>query len=175
MATYTEALKEAFASAPVSEMIHHCLEINHPSFTSPIRIVQGNDDVKAKLEADAPSQAGRVVDFVAAPWDLVLPALEEDRMPELQLNFSNVSREMTRHIAAATIAGDPIRVLYRVYTDSTLLFGPQIDPPIELWINEATADNYAVKTTATLEDVFNSLFPRDNYVPERFPSLSNAT
>lgn len=171
MATYEQALKEAFASAPVSEIIYHCLEINHPSFTQPIRLVQGNDNVKARLESDAPYDAGVLVEFIGAPWDMVLPAIQEDQMPELQLTFGNVSREVTRYLSQASSGGEPLKVIYRVYTESTLDLHPQIDPPIEMEINSATADLYSVTTSANLEDVFSSAFPAERYTHERFPSL----
>ena len=175
MATYEEALKEAFASAPICEIIYHCLEINHPDFTQPIRIVQGNDNVFARLEADAPIDSGEIVEFIGAPWDMKPPAVQEDRMPELELSFDNVSREITRYLSLASVGGQPLKVIYRIYTTSTLEIAPQIDPPIEMEINSATADVYMVTTKATLDDVFGSAFPVERYTHERFPSLNHSS
>ena len=39
MAGFSEAMQEAFASAPVNEIIYHTIELDHPAFTQPIRLV----------------------------------------------------------------------------------------------------------------------------------------
>ncbi|MBP6861341.1 MAG: DUF1833 family protein [Neisseriaceae bacterium] len=169
----SEALKEAYASAPVQGLIYNCIEINHDAFSVPIRLVQGMDDIKARLEAGAPRNAGQLVNFVGAPWDMVLPSVDDGRLPELQLTFDNISREITEHLALASTSGKPISVILRVYTESTLGIGPQIDPPIEMELGNATANNYTVTVAASLEDVFNSTFPLERYTHERFPSLSH--
>ena len=51
-----DALKEAYASAPASEVILHTLELRHPSFTQPIRVVRDHAEFTCFLEADAPEE-----------------------------------------------------------------------------------------------------------------------
>ena len=171
MAGFSEAMQEAFASAPVNEIIYHTIELDHPAFTQPIRLVQGFDDITARLEADAPKNAAELVQFVAAPWDLTLPKIEEDTMPELSLRFDNVSREITQYISEAVMRPEPVKIIIRPYLSSLLEQGPQLNPPIEMEMGEATADNYSVSTTANLEDVFYSVFPTQRYTSERFPTF----
>jgi len=48
--TLSQALKEAYASAPSDLVIYHTLELRHPSFTSPIRVVRDYADLVATLE-----------------------------------------------------------------------------------------------------------------------------
>lgn len=173
MATMQDALKEAYAGTS-PEFVYHCLEIRHSNFTQPIRIVRNNEDCEARTEVDAPLNPGEMVSYVGAMWEMTLPKQGEDTMPEISLSFDNVSREITEHLQAASQINEPIKMIYRVYTDSTLTSGPQIDPPIEMEIGSATADVYTVTTRASLEDVFRSLYPYTRYTPKEFPSLGYA-
>lgn len=175
MASYSEALKELQAGNRPLEMQYDCLEIRHPDMTEPIRIVQGFNDVVVRHEKDAPLNPNELCRYIGAPWSMKLPDVAENTMPEIQLNFDNVSREITQYLELAATQNQPLKVIYRVYTSSTLEVSPQIDPPIEMEISEATANNYSVTTTANLENVFSAVFPYERYTPQRFPALTYAT
>ena len=60
----SEALREAYASAPSDVVILHTLELRHPSFIDDdgdsiaIRVVRDNQDLKARLESSAPLDGG---------------------------------------------------------------------------------------------------------------------
>ena len=47
------ALAEAYASAPVDQVIHHTLELWHPAFSAPIRVVRDFSAIDARIEAGA--------------------------------------------------------------------------------------------------------------------------
>ncbi|MGN2393239.1 DUF1833 family protein, partial [Pelomicrobium sp. G1] len=55
----TAAIREAYASAPANEIVYHTLELRHPSFTQPLRVVRDWDTLTARLEESAPVDAGR--------------------------------------------------------------------------------------------------------------------
>lgn len=175
MATFEEAMLEACASAPSNEIIYYTIEMHHPAFEVPIRLVQGNDDIKARLEKDAPRNAGEIVEFIGAPWDLTLPSIEEDQVPEIQLTFDNVSREINQNISAAVKQGEPVKIIFRPYLDSALEYGPQMNPPIEMEISSATANNYQIQISANVEDVFHAAFPLKRYTNDRFPTINYAS
>lgn len=172
MASLTEALKENYASAPHGEISLDTIEIIHPAFDEPIRLTKGNVNIKAKLEDDAPVDGGKVVEFIAAPWEFVKPAIEEDRVPEITLSFDNVSREISEAISKAVKMPIPVKMIYRPYLMSALEYGPQMNPPIEMEIADSTADNYTIKIKANMEDTFFSPFGTQRYTNERFPAVS---
>lgn len=172
MATFDEATQEAFASAPSNEIIYYTIEIDHPAFEVPIRLVQGNDDIIARLEKDAARDGGEMVEFIGAPWELTLPAMEEGTVPQIQLTFDNVSQEITENISIAVRQGEPVKVVFRPYLDSALDAGPKMNPPIEMEISSATADNYKIQISANVEDVFHAAYPLKRYTNDRFPTLS---
>ena len=71
--TLSQALKEAYAAAPTSQIVYHTLEIYHPAFTQPIRVVRDFVDLAATLEATAPRNASQTVTGNAA-FDVVTGA-----------------------------------------------------------------------------------------------------
>lgn len=176
MADFSEALKEAYASNPVGEVILETLEFIHPSFVDEdgnpdsVRLVRDYQDVFATLEATAPVKPGQLVQFMAFPFDVTLPGFEEAQTPEMMITVDNAGRELTAQLEAATASQQPIIVIYRPYL-LTDLSGPQMDPPIQMNVLRATADLNKVQFTASLDDVTNVPFPRRQYTPDDFPGL----
>lgn len=176
MADLKEALKEAYASNPVGQVIIETLEFRHPSFIdgngnpSAFRIARDYQDVYATLEASAPMQPRQMVLFQAFAFDVVLPGFEEGHTPTLKITVDNVGRDLTEQLEAATASQQPIEVTYRPYL-LTDLSGPQMDPPITMTVLNASADVLKVEFNCSLDDVTNIPFPRRLYTPEEFPGL----
>jgi hypothetical protein len=169
-ATLSQALKEAYASAPAAETILHTLEFRHPSFTVPIRVVLDYQDLTATLEASAPLNPSTAVNFTAYAFDLVLPELGVGGTPEITISIDNVSHEIVSYIDAAAQTPDLIEVTYRPFLASTPAV-PQMDPPLTLVVTAVTADVFRVQCTAAFGDVANRKFPSETYTAERFPGL----
>ena len=130
-AALSEAIKEAYASAPSEQIILHTLELRHPAFVDDaglpvaIRVVRDTADLWARLESQAPLQAGERVQFVAMGFELDLPPVDTMPVPEITVTLDNVSREIVRHLDAAAESQSVIEVTYRPYL-STDLEGPQM-------------------------------------------------
>ena len=54
--SYEAALAEAMASADLEEVILDTLELRHPAFTAPARVVRAYQNYHLTLESGAPSQ-----------------------------------------------------------------------------------------------------------------------
>jgi hypothetical protein len=176
MADYSQALKEAYASAPINEVILDTLEIYHPAFVddagkpAPARVVRAYEDLYAVLESDAPMNPGQQVRFQALAFDFKLPGFEEGRTPELQITLDNVGRELVGYLEAAASDPNVITVIYRPYLVSDLS-GPQMDPPITMLVTNVSVDVFQVQINASLDDVNNWAFPHRVYQPAEFPGL----
>ena len=115
----SEAIKEAYASAPSEQIILHTLELRHPAFVDEdgqqvaIRVVRDTGDLWARLESQAPLQAGERVQFVAMGFELDLPPVDTMPVPEITVTLDNVSREIVRHLDAAAESQSVIEVTYR--------------------------------------------------------------
>lgn len=170
--TLSDALDEAYASAPSSEVVLHTLEIRHPDFTQPIRVVRDHQDFDAYLEADAPENPGEEVTFIAMAFDFTLPEVTKSTSPEIEIGLDNVSGEISAYLDIAANSPDLIEVTYRPYLASDPS-GPSMNPPLTLTIRSVTADIFRVKAVAGFADLANKKFPSQTYDTERFAGLSS--
>lgn len=175
--TLSEALKEAYASAPSDVILLHTLELRHPSFVNEdgrptaIRVVRDNVNHICTLEDSAPFDAGKEVEFIAMGFDLELPPVEAIPVPEITLTLDNVSTEIIQYLDRAIETQDMIEMTYRPYLSNDLSC-PQMNPPITLVITEITADISKISATARMMDIGNKSFPAENYTVKKYPGLS---
>ena len=176
-ATLTEALKEAYASAPSDITILHTLELRHPTFfdesgrQTAIRVVRDNINHICTLEETAPLDAGKAVEFVAMAFDLQLPPVETVPVPEITLTLDNVSTELIQYLDNAIETQDMIEMTYRPYLSSDKSC-PQMNPPITLVITDISVDVLKITATARMMDIGNKSFPAENYTVNKYPGLS---
>lgn len=162
--TLSQALKEAYASAPSDVIVYHTLEINHPAFSQPIYVVRDFADLNANLETGAP------VTFLRFAFDLIKPEVSATGVPQLTLEMDNVSREILANIQLAMLTTSLITITYREYISSDLT-GPQNDPPMAMVLTSISADVFRIRATASFGDLNNKRFPNEEYTAERFPGL----
>lgn len=169
--TLSDAIKEAYASAPTDTVIYHTLELWHPAFTLPIRVVRDYSNIDAMIEATAARDPGDVVAFTAYAFDIVPPDVSADALPQCTIEIDNVSREILAQIDAAILQNMPIKVIYRAYLSDALLDGPENDPPLELTISRITATPLRISATAGFTNLLEQRFPSLDYELETFPGL----
>lgn len=195
----SQAIREAYAAAPADVVILHTIEVRHPAFAAPIRVVRNFPDVErwialggeavetvlaamapeargmvglvARLEPSAPVDAGALVPFVALAFDLELLPVESIPVPEAVLTIDNVGREITDALEAAATSQHRIEVTYRPYL-STDIEGPQMDPPLTLTLSDARADPLKVTGRVRMLDIGNKAFPSVVYTAKKFPGLA---
>lgn len=173
----SEALKEAYASAPSEIIILHTLELRHSAFIDEngkpvaIRVVRDNINHICQLEESAPLNAGQEVEFVAMAFDLELPPVEAIPVPEITLTLDNVSTELIEYLDKAIETQDMIEMTYRPYLSNDLSC-PQMNPPITLVITEITVDISKISATARMMDIGNKSFPAENYTVKKYLGLS---
>lgn len=168
--TLAQAIREAYASAPANVVIYHTLELRHPAFSTPIRVVRDHADLTARLEAGAPANPGEWVTFMAFAFDFTRPEVSPQGVPQCTIEIDNVSRLIVANIEAALTTTDLVQCTYREYI-STDLTGPQNDPPIHMTIMSIRADVFRVRAVAGFPDLVNRRFPTREYDAETFPGL----
>lgn len=167
---WTQALKEAYASAPTNVIVLPTLELRHALWASPARVVCDKIDLSALLEADAPDGAGTIVTFSACAFQSEPPE-SSDKPPEIQIRIDNVSREISTLVDQAMGQRSPIEITYRTYivSDATT-HGPHYVLN-GLTLRRVSVTSTSVTGTATFGDYINRAFPRVLYTAERFPGL----
>lgn len=168
--TLSQAIKEAYASAPANVVIYHTLELRHPAFTAPIRVVRDYEDLTATLESSAPVNPGELVTFVRFAFDFSKPEMSATGVPQMSIEIDNVDRSIVANIEAALATTDLVEATYREYI-STDLAAPQNDPPIHMTLMSITADVFRVKAVAGFPELMNRRFPSTEYDAETFPGL----
>ena len=88
---------------------------------------RGRVGLVARLEPDAPVNAGQMVAFIALAFDFQLPEVSSAPVPELTVTMDNVGRELMEPLEAAATSLVRIEVTYRPYLDIDL-DGPQMGP-----------------------------------------------
>ncbi|MDD5028908.1 MAG: DUF1833 family protein [Rhodoferax sp.] len=168
--TLSQALKEAYASAPSGVVIYHTLELYHPAFSSPVRVVRDYADLTATLEATAPRNPSEAVTFVAFSFDFTKPEVSPTGIPQITLTMDNVDRAIVANIEAAMSSTDAVTVIYREYL-STDLTAPANNPPLEMTLLSVIADVFKVTATAGFPNLMNKRFPTTEYNSEVFNGL----
>lgn len=168
-----DAIKEAYASAPSDEVILFTIEMRHPKFTTPLRVVRDFKNLTARLESDAPVNGGEEVLFIAYPFDIQPPDTDEYGKPELTITIDNVGREIMVYIEQAVRTRDVIDVTYRLYLASDLS-GPQNNPPMTMQVTSISATPQSITMVASFADLSSKAFPKRMYTLEQFPSLQTS-
>ena len=162
----TPAEKEAYANADDTRVMLYTLELMHPSFTQPLRIVADNDLLTAEIET------GDTVEFTPFFFSIKRPPISEEPDPSLQITVDNVSGFMTPYLDIASRSGDSIHVMFRPFLvdegdDSITRLSS-----IKLAIRNASASMTSVTLTAAHINPANLPFPKENYTADRFPGLA---
>jgi Domain of unknown function (DUF1833) len=169
-AALTQAIKEAYASAPAAEMVLHTLELRHPAFDAPIRVVRDRVDLTARLEANAAANAGQMVLFKAMSFDFKLPDVTTNGQPEIEVSLDNVTSILMPYIDQAAQTNDLMLLTYRPYLLSDLS-GPQMVPPLTLTLKNIRCDLMRVSATAGFPELALRKFPSEIYTQTRFAGL----
>lgn len=170
MPTLSQAIAEAYASAPSDEVILHTLEIRHPAFTQPIRVVRDNQDLLAGLEPSAPVDAGQRVTFTAFAFDFVPPPSGPQANPEVTIAVDNVSQEIGAALEQAIDSMSPIEITYRPYLASHPA-QPEMNPPLHMTVLGGQINALRATLRAGFTDFANKRFPGEMYTAARFPGL----
>ena len=170
--TLSEALREAYASAPADQVIWHTLEFWAAVFSAPIRVVRDVTALDARLEADAPRDAGEVVTFAAYAFDVVRPEVGAEALPQVTIEIDNVSLEILAQLDAAVMAGQRIEVIYREFLSGAELDGPENDPPLVMDLMSCSVTTRRIRATAGFPTLQDFKFPSLEYDLESYPGLA---
>lgn len=186
---WTEALEEAYASAPAGVESWDTLEINHPAFESPVRVVLDygekigeiddgdgyTQDVYGrmlKLEGDAPFDPGETVAFLATAFEVRRPDQSPEHAPEMSIMIDNVPGALMAALGPAATSGQSVDVIYREYLSD--------DPDTVhfriagLKLHRVSATTLRIEGRLGFTDLFRRSFPNEYYNAADNPSLARA-
>jgi hypothetical protein len=133
MTTLREAIEEAYASVSYDEIPLHGMEINHPSFTEPLRVIRWPvtgpepDYFDCLHEEDAPHAPGEIVKYVGFPFELSLP--ESSTNTEGSFRFKiEIYNDFDQYLYQAALNPGIITAIYRQYVK-----GREAEGPAAIW------------------------------------------
>jgi len=162
--SFQQAIREAFASCPSAEVTLETLEIRQSGVQEPIYIVRDRVELVAKDED------GNTLTFRPCGFQFALPSQNEDGFRSMSIAVDNIGREVSSFIKTALSSRVPVEVVYRPYLSSDLE-GPQMIPPLVLYLTDITVTVTQVQAQATFLNLVNKKFPLDLYTRSRFPNL----
>lgn len=183
MVELSEALKEAWATAPTLDTALHTLEFRHPSAAAPIRIVSDfgtllhtgdPNDIYGwvlKLEATAPANPSQNVEFLSVMFDFQEPDQEEGSLGQMQISFDNAMQDLSEFLDTAVQYSQPMEVTYRCY-----LASDPNEPMMVmngLTVTDVKSTLLKVTASAAFMDFMNNNFPSLIYRLQEFQTLQN--
>jgi hypothetical protein len=171
----SEALAQAYASATAGEPLLFALELHHPTFTVPGRIVNDMRNHTLTLEAGAPVDGGDAVEFIGVPFRYTRPEqvaeLKDAGAPAVvAIEIDNVSLAIAEVMLLAKESEEPVTVIAREYLASDTS-APHILPVLTLAMINIDLGVETISAQLTFGDLTNLRFPRRPYTAEQFPGL----
>ena len=179
---WSDAIAEAYASAPLDDEIISTLEMRHPALTEPIRvalwlgdIVKYDDEgqpifgINLRLENDAPVNGGAVVTFISCAFDFALPDQQEGQLPSVEISVDNVAHVISPQLDTLIGIKQKLEVTYREYLLSDLDAPQYILRGLSM--SGIKSNLTRLTGTASFADLINLNFPSKVYRPEEFPGL----
>lgn len=164
------AIVEAYASAPDGLVILDALEVWHPAFTMALRVVNDGAALDARLEADAPREAGQVVTFIPLAFRLRPPEAGPEAPGTLELEIDTAGREIVAEIDRAVADPAPVALIWRRFIAAEALAGPDLAVR-GLVLRRVSATPLQMSSEAGWQDLVNERWPRLVYDRARFPTL----
>lgn len=182
--SWTEALQEAYASAPADEYIIATLELIHPAFVDEeenpdsIRIALDDRQWTLQLEAEAPLKGGQSVVFEPLAMRVTLPEQSEGRLGEMKLAIDGVSRQYIDKLDDAAGVRATAALIYREWLathdpeDGSYAVSGGPDYVLGgMTVKLIDVRQTTIEATATFMDLLNRPFPRRKFTREDFPAL----
>lgn len=174
--SYSEALAEAYASAPEAGVLLDTLEFRHASFVTAglpyaVRVVNDHEELLATLEDDAPLNAGEEVVFSPTRFTITRPSENSGGgTAQLEIAVDNAARVLVPYLDAVKESRDPIMVSWRPYLASDLT-APHILPTLTLSITSVSLNMSQVIAHAGFTNMMNRRFPALEYLSTTHPGL----
>lgn len=161
---WKDAIREAMTLAPSNVVIHHTLELIHPSFVSPFRLIQELEGRTLKLEDGVSYQ------FSPSAFRFSLPTAGDNGVQELSIQLDNTDSRISDALELVMSNPVPITVKYRAYTSTEDT--PQSDSPLVLFLSSIKVTATDVTGSASFADIVNRPFLNTTYTTRRFPGLA---
>lgn len=152
---FSQRLIKAVLEPNTKEVFLFLLTFNHPSFADPIRLVNNLEDIHSRGN-----------DYIAFPLELVLPSDDGDSLPMIEITCQNASLELIDEVRSIT--GSMSLKLEFILASNPDFVEFSID---DMRVAQVEYDKQILKMTCTVDDLLNTAFPKERYLPSNFGGL----
>lgn len=136
-----KALEEVQHLRPSGVQTVTTLQLDHPSFDEPARVVADNENLTATIED------GTEVLFKAVAFRGVGPAQSENKWPEIEMSIDGATGVLEPYLDQSLESDEPIIVTFREYVRDRAMDGPgRVTGGLEL--DRTSADDLTISGTA---------------------------
>tara|TARA_B100000700_G_scaffold189815_1_gene209165 strand:- start:36360 stop:36824 length:465 start_codon:yes stop_codon:yes gene_type:complete len=151
----TDVLREAAFAQETSEVFLALLTISHPDIDPSIRVVNNTENITSRGE-----------EFVAFPFEPVLPDQREDAPSRARVVIDNVTREVAQAVRSTSTPPDMLLEVIRAADPDTVeLTWPNFQLRNVKW------DAGTLSGDLVLEDFTAEPYPAGRFSPASFPGL----
>jgi len=174
MVSLEEAIAEAYASAPDDDVVYDALEIDHPAFIAPARVVNwpvtGPEPERFMFlhEETAILAPGQVVEYIGIPFSVIPPESSNANAGVFQIQISLID-DFDKYLEEAALSTGIIKATYRQYIKGRELEGPAVDWQ-DLTITSPRREGGMIIADAAVLTWANEPYG-ELYLPGRYPAL----
>lgn len=166
------ALQEAYARARKTD-VYETIELNHPTFATPVRIITGWQHPTAEdplTPMSLPVGTGNA-DFIPCQVSVTPPGVDDSGPTPAKVTIDAVSDLLRTYLKGAVVSSLPITVIYRAYAVDDLSIPGDVIDGLELWEVDLTG----TEATGTLKfkELELQAFPLMTYDSVFYPAIQN--
>lgn len=168
----TPAQREAYARANTSLIHLPALEFRHPTFVSPLRLVNYDSDINLPLEVGAPANSGETVLFAGVACDIKPPDIDDQVDAVTSVQIDGVSGIVQTLLANANNSNVPIDATLRFYSyniNTGIADGPV--GVIHQQVRNIAVNKTSVAVSVGYTNSANASFPTQKYTSYSNPGL----
>jgi hypothetical protein len=172
MSILSDEIREAYAVAPRDRIVWYTVEMRHPAFEIPIRLVTGRRrgvPLVATLEASAPLNAGEAVQFEPFAFRFTPPGVDSNGPTPARAIVDNISGALIEKLDLTLTDNRPIEVTFRVFRDDDL--SAPGDIVRGLFLTDVEVTSTRVMGELRYREVATQGFPLRRFDAGSFPAL----
>lgn len=151
----SQKLIHAVLEPNTGEVFLLLITFDHESFDEPVRLVNNLENITSR---------GNV--YQAFPLELVLPQDDGSTLPTVDITCQNATLELIDEIRSVN---GPMSVSIELILASTPDY---VETSIDdLRVASIQYDEKTIKMTCTVDDLLNTSYPKERYLPNNFPGL----
>lgn len=152
----SSAAKAAIFAPQTGEAFLVLLTLAHYSFAATLKFAANDQNVWHQGS-----------EYLAFPFEIMLPDDTDEAPPKVTLKIDNVDRRIIQEIRQ--VPGDPITVTLFLVTASS----PDLVEagPYQFVLRDVSYSAATIEGTLAYEDILSEPFPADSFTPDRFPGL----